>query len=89
MKKEKNIINMSIDQGPLLSLQHMEGDNKYDPKQALYTKRVRQLKSRNEHILLSVNLEKMTNKLKQKFDKIIIAAKTLEQLDKIEKKLNM
>ena len=32
------------------ALQYMEGENKYDPKQALYTRRVRQLKQRNKYL---------------------------------------
>ena len=63
----------------------MEGDNKYDPKQALYTRRVKQLKSRNEHLATSINLEKMTNELEQSFNNIKSTATSLRQLDKIEK----
>ena len=84
-ERKQNIIKMTIYQGALLALQYMEGDNKDDPKQALYTRRVRQLKSRNKYLHASTDLEKMTNELKQKFNNIKTAAKTLEQLDKSEK----
>ena len=78
-----NIFKMAIYQGALLSLQYMEGDNKYDPKQALYTRRVKQLKLRNKHLTKTIDLEKMTNKLKQSFTKIKSKAHSLQQLDKI------
>ena len=40
---KSNIMKMTIYQGALLSLQHMEGDNKDDPMQSLYTRRAKQL----------------------------------------------
>ena len=76
---------MTIYQGALLSLQYIKGDNKYDPKQALYTRRVQQLKRRNKHLTETINLEKMANKLKQSFTNINSTAHSLQQLDKIEK----
>ena len=45
-ERKQNIMKMTIYQGALLSLQHMEGDNKDDPMQSLYTTRVRQLKKK-------------------------------------------
>ena len=45
----------------LMSLQHIEGDNKYDPYQFLYARRVTQLKQENEILrLIQDNLTKLT-----------------------------
>ena len=45
-ERKQNIMKMTIYQGALLSLQYIEGDNKDDPMQSLYTTRVRQLKKK-------------------------------------------
>ena len=39
-ERKQNIMKMTIHQGALMSLQHMEGDNKEDPMQSLYARRV-------------------------------------------------
>ena len=40
-ERKQNIMKMTIYQGALMSLQHMEDDNKDDPMQALYARRVK------------------------------------------------
>ena len=67
---------MTIYQGALLSLQHMEGDDIHEPKQALYTRRVKQLKARNSHL---------TKQLKLYLNNILSTAHSLQQLDKTAK----
>ena len=62
---------MTIYQGALMSLQHMEGHNKEDPMQSLYARRVRQLRERNDKIMeKNKDLDQMTTELKQIFDSI-------------------
>ena len=75
---KSNIIEMSIYQGALLSLHYMEDDNIYKPKQALYARRVRQLKSRNKHLEETIHLEHEFNNIKDTAD-------TLYELDKTTK----
>ena len=61
----------------------MEGDNKYDPIRALYTKRVRQLKDKNNNLRINKkDLMQMTATLQKSFYSIGTAAKTLKELDK-------
>ena len=75
----RNIIKMTIYQGTLTSLQFMEGDNKYDPIQALYTRRVRQLKDKNNNLRIKQkDLSQMTTTLQESFYSMGSAAKTLE-----------
>ena len=83
-KKEvkANIFKMTIYQGALLSLQHMEGDNIYEPKQALYARRVKQLKTKNKHLKQTINLDTMTKQLEYEFNNIKNTADTLHELDK-------
>ena len=73
---------MTIYQGALLSIQYYEGDNIYDPKQALYSRRVKQLKIKNKKIKQTLNLDTMAKQLEQEFYKIKNAADTLHELDK-------
>ena len=65
--------------------QYMEGDNIYEPKQALYARRVRQLKARNNHLKETIDLEMMTKQLKQYFNNILSTVRSFQQLDKTAK----
>ena len=59
--------------------------NIYEPKQALYARRVRQLKTKNNHLKETLDLDMMTKQLKLYFNNILSTAHSLQQLDKTAK----
>ena len=63
----------------------MEGDNKYDPTQALYTRRIRQLKDKNNNLRITQkDLTQLTTTLQESFYSLGTAAKILKELNKNE-----
>ena len=84
-ERKQNNMKMKIYQRASMSLQHMEGDNKDDLMQALYARRVKQLRLRNTYFLSRNNLDQRTTELKEICESINFSAKTHEQLDKNDK----
>ena len=70
-----------------MSLQHKDNDNKEDPMQSLYARRVRQLRERNDKIMeKNKDLDQRTTELKQIFESINSAANPSKSWTKMTKK---